>query len=221
MAPYRPPARDLTRALDELPLLVLQHTVLFPGVRVQVEVRSARNVRAVRQALNSHWALGVVPPARRHTPGATRPRIAGIGGVGSIVEHADSFGGRCELVLLGRGRVRLREGELEQPYRYAAATILPSLDTPVSPATLAALYRVAGQFAQRIRQRDRSFRFELTSHEEPGRVADQCAHELVVDAHQRQQVLETLDVRDRVLHVTEVLTAQCRTLAAEGDDRIN
>jgi ATP-dependent Lon protease len=49
-------------------------------------------------------------------------------------------------------------------------------------------------------------------------IADLCAHHLVLDARERQAILETLDTSDRVRKVAESLALQRMTLAHDPMD---
>jgi Lon protease-like protein len=225
MAPYKPPARDLARALSALPLLPYAQAVLFPGVRLGLEICEPLQLRLVRDVLRSHRALGLVHPASAETPvsgtaAGQQPPLAEVAGVGTIVEHAERSSGRCRVVLLGRARVRLRELSFRPPFRRAEATVLPSLDTVPSAAELASLHRAAQRFAAVFKDRGSVGRLRLPADSDPGATADAYAHALVVDARQQQAVLEALDVRARVLRVTELLTVQLKVLNGGSDDGV-
>jgi hypothetical protein len=71
-----------------------------------------------------------------------------------------------------------------------------------------------------VRERDHEFDFRLPRSALPGALADLCAHHLVIDAAERQSVLETLTSHDRVLRVTEILALQ-RLALSKGDRDLN
>jgi Lon protease-like protein len=211
MAPYKPPARDVARALAELPIVVVRQVVLFPGVRLSLATCEPRQVAAVRVALGGHRTLGVVQPKRVEVDdgrGASAA-ISSVGAVGTIVDHVEVGSGRFELVLLGRARVGLRELKGAGSYRLAEATVLPSLDSSVSPAELTALHRAAARFRALLGGGAPPIDLSPAAEGDPGALSDAYAHALVPDARQRQTILEALDVRQRVLLVAEILTTQC------------
>lgn len=218
MAPYKPPARDVAAALAKLPLLVDAQVVLFPAVRIELVLREPRQLQLVSDVVGTHRTLGVAQPAEEAQGGAALAVLRPTAGVGTVVDATPLSGGRGRLVIIGRGRVKLREhrGTGPCPYPRAMATILPSLDTAVAAGELAALHRVAERFAEVVRERDASFSYRPPADEDPGVVADRVAHAMLIDPRHRQSILETLDVRERVLRVAELLTLQCGALDDRG-----
>jgi ATP-dependent Lon protease len=204
---------DLRDALRELPLFPLQQAVLFPGTLLPLHVFEARYRAMVKDALGRHRALSVVyvPDAKADMGG--NPAIADIAGVGTIVEHQELAGGRYNIVLLGRARVRLQELHFKAPYRRALASLLESPGIAVPDIEVAALHTAISSFSAVVRRREPSFRVRLPKNAAPGAVADACANHLVLDARERQQLLETLDERQRVRQLTAILTMQATTLA--------
>jgi Lon protease-like protein len=212
---------DLDPALEALPLFPLPQTVLFPGALMPLHVFEQRYRVMVRHALETHQALAVVlltDPGRRLDDGASveaLPAIASIAGVGVIVDHAELPGGRYNILVRGRARVRLTELRFVPPYRRAAAEILPTESAHVPVSDLAALISAATAFSSIVRERDHTFDFRLPKDALEGTIADLCAHHLILDARERQAILETLDPVARVRHVTQVLAVQRLTLAPE------
>jgi ATP-dependent Lon protease len=214
MAPYKPPAPDVARALAKLPLLVDPQIVVFPRLRVQIVVREPRQLQLVSDALGTHRAVGIVQPAESAAEGAESAELCEIGAVGTIVDAIPISGGRGQLAVIGRGRVKLSAlvSAGPCPYRRAMATVLPSLDTAVTPGELTALHQAAARFASIMNKRDPSFRYRIPDDPDAGFVADHAAHAMLIDPRHRQAILETLDVRERVLRVAELLLLQASAL---------
>jgi ATP-dependent Lon protease len=217
-----PPPDDLADALNELPLFPLQHVVLFPGALLRLHVFEKRYRTMVRDVVGSHRALSVVnvPDLNAHLAG--NPPIAELAGVGTIVEHMELPGGRFNIVLLGRARVRLQELRFRAPYRRALATLVESSGPSASAVDMAALHAAVSSFVTLVRDRDPGFKLRLPKDSSPSGIADVCAAHLVLDARERQRLLETLGERQRVRRLTEILTIQRAALApARGDGELN
>ncbi|MCC6526508.1 MAG: LON peptidase substrate-binding domain-containing protein, partial [Polyangiaceae bacterium] len=220
---------DLELALAELPLFPLPHVVLFPGAFLPLHVFEPRYVALVRHVLARHRSLAVPqlreerhPPARpKATPSAARarepaePPIVELAGAGTIVDFEELPGGRYDIVVLGRARVRLEELPFVPPFRRARATVAPSTERGVSASDVTALHAAARAFTQSLpdepgRRRGRSPLASqapgagVPSGTTAGAVADAYAATLVLDGRDRQRVLEALSVRERVQRVTEI-----------------
>lgn len=213
---------DLASALPELPLFPLPQTVLFPGALLPLHVFEPRYRALVRDALETHRILSVVlitDPRAIDAHG--HPTIAEIAGVGEILDHAELPGGRYNILLRGRARVRLAERPFVPPYRTAVATVLEDHPGEVSTQDHAALVSTAASFAALVRERDSAFEFRLPRDAAASLVADLCAHHLILDARERQAVLETLDVGARVRRVTEALALQQLSLSCTQRRDVN
>ncbi|WP_437991966.1 LON peptidase substrate-binding domain-containing protein [Sorangium sp. So ce145] len=210
---------DLSAALPELPLFPLPQTVLFPGALLPLHIFEPRYRALVRDALGTHRILSVVlitDPRALDAHG--HPAIAQVAGAGEIIDHAELPGGRYNIMLRGRARVRLAERPFVPPYRTAAATVLEDEPGEVPAQDHAALISTAASFAALVRDRDSNFEFRLPRDAATSLVADLCAHHLILDARERQAVLETLDVVARVRRVTEALALQQLALASAARD---
>jgi ATP-dependent Lon protease len=206
----------LRTAFAELPLFPLQEVVLFPGMLLPLHVFEPRYVELVRDVLGTHRCFSVVHVAERDADMLGHPEIARVAGVGTIVEHGELPGSRYHLVLLGRARVTLDELPFRAPYRRAVAKLLPS-EGGAADLELAAMHAAVSGFVQLVKKSDADFRLRLPRDAPPGIVADACAHQLVLDARDRQRLLETVDISKRIQALIEILTVQKATIGTERD----
>jgi ATP-dependent Lon protease len=200
---------DFAQALKALPVFPLPKTVLFPGAVLPLHIFEPRYRAMIRDCLARHKALAVAL-IREHTERDVHnhPAIETIAGVGTIVDHVKLADGRYDILVQGQARVRLEELPFVPPYRCARATVLyPALSEP-SPHDLVALLSSAATFAADIRNREPSFEFSVPPQSTAGAAADLAAHHLVVDARERQSLLATLDVAERVRRTTQALALQ-------------
>ncbi len=216
-APAEP--SDLAAALDALPLFPLPQVALFPGAVLPLHVFEPRYKAMIRDCLETHRALAIVQIVDADDLDEHgHPRIAKIAGAGLIVDHAELPEGRFNILVRGRARVRLDELPFVPPYRTAKATILPTEDTGVPERDVTALLANAQAFVSLVREGDRDFDFRMPRGVPPGFLADVCAHHLIIDAGERQMILETLDLAQRVQRVTEILALQRLTLGKKGHE---
>ena len=206
-----PPAssglRDIAPALGALPLFPLPQTVLFPGCLLPLHVFEPRYVTMISEALETHRALAVVL-ITDSAHGGDAPQIASVAGAGIIVDHAELPGGRYNILVRGRARVKLTELPFVPPFRRAAAEILTTPAGEVPSGDISALVSTATSFASLVKGKDGTFDFRLPRDAPPALIADLCAHHLVLDARERQAILETLEPAARVRRVAEALAVQ-------------
>jgi Lon protease-like protein len=214
--------KDLDKALEDLPLFPLHEAVLFPGTLLPLHVFEPRYCALVEHVLQTHQSLSIVHVLDPSADMSGNPPIAPVAGVGTIVEHTKLPGGRYSIVLLGRARVRLQELRFRAPYRRALASLLqPENEDAVRAGDLAAMHSAASTFAQLVRGRDAAFSLRVPKSASTGAVADAYAHQLIVSARERQDVLCSIDVPARVRLVTESLTVQRAVLAPQDPSSLN
>jgi Lon protease-like protein len=208
-APLGREPSDISGALQALPLFPLPNAVLFPGAFLPLHIFEPRYRTMVRDVLNGHRALAITMISNlERVDEHGHPSIASLAGVGVIVDHVELPGGRYDILLRGRARVRLNELPFEPPYRRAEAEIVaePSDDVPV--AEVMSLMTSASNFAALLDKSHGGFELRFPPKPAPGMLADLCAHQLVIDPRDRQAILETMDARARVRLVSETLAMQ-------------
>jgi Lon protease-like protein len=215
-------ADQLNVALNALPVFPLPQTVLFPGALLPLHVFEPRYRALVKDCLASYKVLAVSlirEAAARNAHG--HPAIEPVAGLGLIIDHVALPDGRFNVLLCGKARVLLQELPFVPPYRRARATLLEP--QPGSPAALdlAALLSSAAAFAADIKARDPEFDFRIPPHTTAGAAADLAAHHLVLDARERQGILETSDVAARVRRTTEALALQHAALHERANGPVN
>jgi Lon protease-like protein len=213
-----PSMRDIAAALDVLPVFPLPQTVLFPGALLPLHIFEPRYRAMIKDALATHKALAIALIKESGDRDTHRnPPIEPVAGIGLIIDHAELADGRFNILLRGRARVRLEELPFVPPYRRARATLIHASTGEPPGRDVAALLASAAAFAADIRARDPEFDFRIPPHTPASSACDLAAHHLVLDARERQTILETLDVAARIRRTTEALALQHAAL--QGNTR--
>jgi ATP-dependent Lon protease len=176
----------------------------------------------VKDCLSTHNAMAIALICETGERDALRhPAIEKVAGVGVIIDHVELPDGRYNILLRGRARVRLEELPFIPPYRRARAVLLHATPSDPPQGDVAALMASAAAFANDIRSRDPEFDFRIPPHTAPATAADLAAHHLILDARERQSILETLDVSTRVRRTTEALALQHAALQGTARGPMN
>jgi Lon protease-like protein len=200
---------------DELAAIAvfpLPRVVLFPGTLLPLHVFEPRYRAMMHDCVTRERLVMSVAQLtgdwQRDYSGS--PPIHPVAGAGRIVQHRENADGTYDLVLSGLVRVRLDELPPEGlPYRRARATVLRERVPAqgLDPADVAALWTLAAQVGAMIHELDPRFELRASPDDDPPRMIDRIADQLVPDADLRQDLLETLDVAER-LRVTQSRVAQ-------------
>src|SRR5256712_3346103 len=204
-----------------LPVLPLRDAVLFPGVATPIGAGRPATLRAIEAALKQPdrkvFAVAQKENIDQVTPGV----LYTTGTIARISQVQRNLGG-VQLVLLGESRgiaVHYSEtnGYLEATVREAED--LPPLN-PKDPAFVG-LHREVRERAAELGQKSglptEVVQQVLQGVTDPGDLADLVAGHLDIQSLERQQLLETLAVEDRLRRVLVHVQRQIAVLDAQED----
>lgn len=200
------PSTPLSPAeLARLPVFPLPRVVFFPGTALPLHLFEPRYTEMIEDCLSSGFtamAVALLAPGwEDHYE--ENPAIHEIAGAGRIVAHQRRPDGTHDIILHGLTRVRLHELPSEgRAYRCARAETIEDVDAATSTEMLA-MMACAARVAAKVRERQPDFSLQVSADLAPGRAADVVADQLVVSPEERQRILETSDVKERVALVTD------------------
>lgn len=202
---WQPSSPLSAEELAKLPVFPLPRVVFFPGTALPLHLFEPRYTEMIEDCLDSGctaMAVALLAPGwEDHHEGS--PEIHEIAGAGRIVAHQRQPDGTHDVILYGLDRVRLHEIPNEgHAYRCARAEPIGDFGT-ASSSDLLAMMACATRVAARVRERQPDFSLQVSAELAPARAADVVADQLVVSPEERQRILETSDVGQRVSLVTE------------------
>jgi len=204
-----------------LPVLPLREVVLFPGITAPIGAGRPGTLRAIEAALATPERLIFAVSQRQNTESVEAEGLYTIGTVARIGQLQRGLAG-MQLLLHGEYRgiamhVTERNGHLECIVRRAEE--MPPLNE--EDAAFVALYREARSRAAELGQKsglpEEVVQQVLAGVHEPGRFADLVAGYLDINPPQRQALLETLSVEERLRRVLVHVQRQISVLDAQED----
>ncbi|HTR01719.1 MAG TPA: endopeptidase La [Thermoanaerobaculia bacterium] len=204
-----------------LPVVPMRNAVLFPGVTFPISAGRAATLRAIEAAMNTPERL-VFAVAQRHETEAVAPSdLFTIGTVASLGSIQRGIGG-IRLVLEGKSRgIALR---LSPKNGYLEATVHDAqemLPLDARDPAFAGLHREARERAAELGKKlglpEETVDQILAEVNEPGRLADLVAGYLDIPVADKQVLLETLSVEDRLRRVLVHVQRQVEVLSAQED----
>src|SRR4051794_1369942 len=203
-----------------LPVLPLRGTVIFPGITVPIGVGRPGTLRAIENALKGDRLVFTV--AQRENVDEPAPeQLYTIGVVGRIGQIQRGLGG-VQLLLQGENRATALH--YHNADGYFTADCMPIEDMkPIDeqdPA-FAALYRETRERAMELGEKrglpEEVLHQVLDSVTEPGRFADLVAGYVELPVSEKQALLETLGVEERLRRVLIHVQKQIGMLAAQAE----
>jgi uncharacterized protein len=210
----------MLEALARLPMFPLPNVVLFPHALLPLHIFEERYRAMARDVLAGARFLAISLIAPGESEKTDKPAVQRIAGVGEVVMAHELPDGRFNLVVRGRGRIRIdQELPSERPYRMVAATALPDLPAG-DPRELAdadqSLRALVGHLADAIPEGGELLRQVIAAQETPSELVDVLAAALIVDPGLRQRLLEMRDVGKRIERVSAEVVAMTARIAAPG-----
>jgi ATP-dependent Lon protease len=204
-----------------LPVLPLREVVLFPGVTAPIGAGRPATLRAIEAALKTPERLVFAVSQRQNIDNVTPEVLYTVGTVARIGQVQRGLSG-VQLLLHGERRgiaihYADREGFLQAIVR-EAEEMLPI--NPDDPAFLG-LHREArlraGELGQKSGLPEDVVQQVLAGVNEPGQFADLVAGYIDITPQQRQALLETLSVEERLRRVLVHVQRQISMLDAQED----
>jgi len=109
---------------NEIPLLALRNTVLFPGVVLPITVGRDKSIKAVTDAYKADKLIGVVAQKDSTVEEPTVSDLEDIGTVSKIVKLMKMPDGGTTIIIQGKKRCKIEEITADDPYFKARIEIL-------------------------------------------------------------------------------------------------
>ena len=202
-----------------LPVLPLREVVLFPGVSMPIGAGRPATLRAVEAALKSDSRLIFAVAQRENVDTVTPGVLYTTGTLAKISQIQRGLGG---VQLLLHGEHRAMALHYNDNGRYLEAVVRDVEDLPplsLEDPAFVALHREARERAAELGEKsglpEEVVRQVLEGVTDPGRLADLVAGYLEIKPADRQGLLETLSVEDRLRRVLVHVQRQIGVLDAQ------
>ena len=204
-----------------LPVIPLRNAVLFPGVSFPIAAGRPGTLHAIETAMKSPEQLVFAITQRQDIEAVTPELLHTVGTIASIGPIQRGVGG-ARLLLQGKSRgiamrIQEKEGRLEAVV--VEASEMPPLD-PANTAFVALLKELkerSAELAKKLGLPDEAVANVLSEADDPGRLADLVAGYIDIPTAERQQLLETLSVEDRVRRTLVLVQRQIDVLEAQEE----
>ncbi len=207
---------------DELPVLPIRNAVLFPGAVAPFDVGREKSVALVEDVDNLQQP--VIAIFAQRDPSTDDPGYEDLYPVGCaarVLKALKYSSGNYSLILQGLVRIRLESVTQSGPYVKARIRKLdePHTEDVEAEALAMSLRDIAKQVIQLMPELPREAGSLIDSIQAPGALADLVAANLDAPVEEKAQLVETIDVKERVRKVLRLLTRQLEILKMR--ERIN
>ena len=199
------------------PVLPLRDIVVFPHMIVPLFVGREKSVKALEAVMQEDKEILL---ASQIDPGIDEPSTDGIFRVGvmaNVLQLLKLPDGTVKVLVEGRSRVRITEFVENDTFFEARAEAL--IEVAGDPETTEALVRSVGEEFERYAKIKKNIPEEalaaVAESREPEKLADLVAGHLGVEVDQKQELLETLSVQDRLEKIFGHMQGEMSVLQVE------
>ena len=201
----------------ELPVLPLRDTVLFPNSFMPLAVARESSVRLIEEAIAADRLVGVFTQLEPGTEDPTQDDLYPIGTATHIHKMFKLPDGTLRLIVQGQVRLQLDEVLETQPYIKARVHQADELTSDDDNLEIDALQRNIKNTFQQVVSLSPLLSDDLQALagniSEPGKLADFIASGLTtIQTSTKQEVLGTLDVRERMETLNRTLLKELEVL---------
>ena len=212
--------QDVTEAgRRELPLVALRETVIFPEMIVPLQVGREKSVNALNAAVAEGGPIALVTQRQAEQEDINDPsELFGIGTLAKIAQVVQLQDGTVRAIVQGQSRLRLHGFTQTDPYLRASIEELPD-ESPDGLEVQALMRTVQAQIEQYVANGapvPPEAAVAARNITEPGLLADMVAYSPDMSTEQRQELLETIDVTERLKLVSNFLANQVEILELKG-----
>jgi len=207
----------MTIKTKDFPMLPLRDVVVYPQLVIPLFVGRAKSISAIETANNGDKKILLVA---QKTAGQDEPEIKDlykIGTVASILQMLKLPDGTVKVLVEGLERASIKKFDDSGDF-WTADISLVKIKEKKDKKTLAFMRSVYSQFDQYVKLNKKippEILTSLTSITEPGRLADSIAANLTLKLSEKQNILETFDIKDRLELLLNIMESEIDILQVE------
>ncbi|WML90845.1 endopeptidase La [Thiothrix lacustris] len=199
---------------EPLILIPMRDIVLFPGMAIPITVGREQSLAAAQEAVKNGSKIGLVLQKQPDINEPASDHLHPIGTLANIVRYVTTSSGTHHLVVQGEERFRVRDYVSGLPYLAAHVDMIPEADDddPEIKARMRHLQEKAIETLQLLPQAPPEAVAAIQSMEYAGALADLVSNFLDISPQEKQVILETTALRERLDKVAEHVRHQLEVL---------
>jgi len=204
---------------DAVPIVATRNLVLFPGIVLPVALGREESIAAAQEAVRTGRKIGLLLQRDPSVEKPTATDLYEVGVLATVVRYVTSPDGSHHLVAQGENRFRMLQVVRETPFLAARIESLTDTDTGSSEieARLDALKQRAAEALALLPQVPADLARTVQSVDSAGQLADLIVSFMDVKPAEKQDVLETVDLKDRLDKVLKLLAHRVEVLKITRD----
>jgi ATP-dependent Lon protease len=205
---------------EELPILPLRNTVLFPGVVIPITVGRDKSIKLIQEAYKGDKTLGVVSQKNDEVEDPTESDLNSIGTIAHILKLLKMPDGNITVIIQGKKRFKIKEFTQKEPYLRAKIEAFNQKKKPSGKgfdALVGSIKDLASQIIEQSPTIPSEATFAIKNIESPTFLINFIASNMKADVPIKQGLLEVPELKERANSLLEHLTKELQLLELKND----
>ena len=204
---------------DAFIVVPMRNVVLFPEIVAPLTIGRPRSVAAAQQAVREQRQVLIVLQRDPAVENPGKSDLHQVGTIANILRYVTSPEGEHHLICQGVQRCRLTEVFEDRPYLAARGVLLPKSagTSPEVEARFLNVRRQALEALELLPQAPEELRQTVRGITSPAMLADMTAAYLDARPEEKQEILETLDLVERLDKVAGLLAHRLQVLRLSAE----
>lgn len=201
----------------KLPLLPLRGVMVFPYMMMHLDVGRGKSIQALEKAMMAEREILLLTQITTEEENPKPEDLYQVGVIAEIKQMLKLPGGSLRVLVEGVSRAKVSRILSEEPFMEAEVLAIREKGE-VSLSMEAAMRSISQQFEQYAKLGGKvtpEVALAITSIEDPGRLCDYIVSHLNLKLQEKQNILETFDVDERIQILSEILAKELEILELE------
>lgn len=206
---------------EELPILPLRNNVLFPGVVIPITVGRDKSIKLIQDSNKGNKIIGVVSQKNQEQESPSFNDLHPIGTVAQIIRLLKMPDGSSTVIIQGKRRFEIETPLQTEPYMKAKIKVFKETSIARNDKELNAMINTIKELAMQIIRDSPNIpteaQFALGNIDSPSFLLNFISSNMNADVSKKQEMLEEMDMKKRVLMVMEHLTLEAQMLEMRNE----
>jgi ATP-dependent Lon protease len=206
---------------EELPILPLRNNVLFPGVVIPITVGRDKSIKLIQDSNKGNKIIGVVSQKNQDQESPNFNDLNTLGTVAQIVRLLKMPDGSSTVIIQGKRRFEIVTPIQTEPYMKAKVKVLPESPIDKKDKEFDMMINTVKDLALQIIRDSPNIpseaQYAIGNIDSPTFLVNFISSNMNADVAKKQEMLEEMDMKKRVMMVLEHLTLEAQMLEMRNE----
>ena len=206
---------------NQVPILPLRNTVLFPGVVIPITAGRDKSIQLIKDANNSNKIIGVVAQKDKTIENPTPSDIYSLGTVAQILRVLKMPDGNTTVIIQGKKRFEIKTIVEQKPYLKAKIQPVeentPDKSDSEFKATIDSIKDLALQIIQENPNIPTEASFAIKNIQSHAFLINFVSSNMNLTVEEKQEILSIIDIQERAIACLKFMNTEYQKLALKND----